>query len=147
MTPLLGIDYGPQRIGLAISDPTGTISTALGTHRRDRDGPLLPFLQELVRKHEITQLVIGLPLTADGRQGEMAQRVRRFVDWLEENLQLPVVLIDERFSSQEATGYLRMGKRRRRPKEEIDAVAAALILQTYLDHHAKQAGDQSGDRA
>jgi putative Holliday junction resolvase len=137
MLPLLGIDYGPARIGIAVSDPTGTIATALGTHRAGADGSIIAHLQELIRARGIRGLVLGLPLTTEGAEGEMARRVRAFGERLAGETGLPVFYEDERFSSREATGLLRLGGRRRRPREEIDAVAAELILQQHLDRRPR----------
>jgi putative Holliday junction resolvase len=133
MSPLLGIDYGPARIGLALSDPTDTIATALGTHRVAAQGAFLERLRDLVHHHGVTGLILGLPLTTAGEEGDMARQVRAFGDRLAAETGLPVIYVDERFSSREASGLLRLGGRRRLPKEQIDAMAAALILQQHLD--------------
>jgi putative Holliday junction resolvase len=133
MSPLLGIDYGPARIGLALSDPTDTIATALGTHRTAAQGPFLEHLRDLVRRHGVTGLVLGLPLTTNGEEGDMARQVRAFGARLAAQTGLPVIYVDERFSSREAAALLHLGGRRRQPKERIDAMAAALILQQHLD--------------
>ena len=140
MAVVLGLDYGRRRIGLALSDATGTLAAAAGCHRTPEDGSILEHLRELMREREITAIVVGLPLTADGREGEMAQAARRFAERLAAELALPVHLVDERYSSQEADLWLRKSrrggdrhKRAGRPKGLRDAVAAELILQQFLD--------------
>jgi len=133
---VLGLDYGTRRIGLALSDPTGTIAAGAGCHRTPEDGSILDHLRDLIREREIVEIVIGLPLTADGREGEMADKARRFGRRLADAFGLPVHLVDERYSSQEADAWLRAAPRRagrRRARGERDEVAAELILQQYLD--------------
>lgn len=140
MAVALGLDYGLRRIGLAVSDPTGTLATAIGCHH-NRDGSVLARLRALIEDRGVTEIVVGLPLTADGREGEMAEHVRRFAGRLETEFGLPVRLVDERYSSQEADAWLAFS-RSRRVKGTRDAVAAELILQQYLDTCA--AGGEGG---
>ncbi len=132
MSVLIGLDYGARRIGIAVSDPGGRLALALGTHAEGRDGSILERLRALIRERDAVGLVVGLPLTADGRETGMAARTRRFAARLEAELGLPVVLFDERYSSREASGWIGL---RGRPAQrgEVDAVAAQIILQCYLD--------------
>ncbi|MDO9170622.1 MAG: Holliday junction resolvase RuvX [bacterium] len=141
MGAVLALDYGTSRIGIAVSDPTRTLATAVTVHRAGRDGPVAAFVAALVRERGVDQLVVGLPLTADGRLGEIAERAKRFAGKLGEDLGLPVALVDERYTTQEAERLLR-GPGRRRGRESPDAVAAELILQQYLD--AAGAGRDGG---
>lgn len=141
MGAVLALDYGTSRIGIAVSDPTRTLATAVAVHRAGRDGPVAAFVAALVRERGVDQLVVGLPLTADGRLGEIAERAKRFAGKLGEDLGLPVALVDERYTTQEAERLLR-GPGRRRGRESPDAVAAELILQQYLD--AAGAGRDGG---
>ncbi len=133
MAPLLGLDYGSRRVGIAVSDESDTLATAIGTHRSGRDGSLFARLHDLIDERRITALVLGLPLTAAGREEKTAGQVRAFAAKLETEFGLPVILVDERFSSREAENYLRQGGRRRRGKEAVDATAAEIILQRHLD--------------
>lgn len=133
MGAILGLDYGKRRIGIAVSDPGRSLASAWGCHREPEDGSVFVFLERIVGERGVDLVVVGLPLTADGAEGEMATRVRSFATKLTEKLGLPVELVDERYSSQEADRWLQAGGRRRRPKGERDAVAAELILQQYLD--------------
>jgi putative Holliday junction resolvase len=134
MTACLGLDYGLRRIGIAACDPGMSLALALDTHVEGRDGSIFTRLEELVTARNIGTIVVGLPLTAAGEEAELAQRARTFAGKLADRLGLPVVLWDERYSSQEADRWLRLAHRARR--EDRDAVAAAIILQSYLDSQA-----------
>ena len=144
---VLGLDYGLRRIGLAVSDPTGTLASGVGCHCTPEDGSILDYLRDLIRERSIDCIVVGLPLTADGREGEIAQKARRFADRLTEVFGLPVHLVDERYSSQEADAWLRTAGRRpgrrKGPKGERDEIAAELILQQFLDRPSPDAGNDS----
>ncbi len=132
MSNFIGLDYGLRRIGIAASDDNDVIAFALGTHVEGRDGSVFKYLEEIVQQRGCKTIVLGLPLTADGREMEMAQRVRKFAAQVKERLALEVVLWDERFSSQEADQWLRTKKNNK--KEDRDALAAEIILQSYLDY-------------
>ncbi len=132
----LGIDHGTRRVGIAASDPDAAFAFAVGTHVEGRDGSLLAFVADLVRERGAVGVVVGLPLTADGAEGESALRARRFAERLAASLPVPVELWDERYTSQEADRYLPARAGRPRDRGERDAVAAELILQGWLDHRA-----------
>lgn len=131
----LGIDYGLRRTGVAASDPDGSLAFAVGTHVEGRDGSILSYLGTLITDRDAAVLVLGLPLTADGREDEMARRVRKFSQRLLREFQVEVVLWDERFSSAEADRWLEL--RRRPSKEDRDSLAAQIILQSFLDNPRK----------
>ncbi|MFO7654434.1 MAG: Holliday junction resolvase RuvX [Candidatus Krumholzibacteriia bacterium] len=143
MAPVLGIDYGVRRIGIAVSDPTDTLATAVGTHHEGRDGSVLALLRGLVAERGVTEVVVGWPLTTGGEVGDMARRAARFADRLREELELPVVLADERFSSAEAAARLRETGRRRAPRGTVDAAAAEIILQQHLDQRRARGPESS----
>lgn len=132
MTAYLGIDYGKRRIGVAAGDDQRHLAFSLGTHVEGRDGSVLKYLADIASEREIQTVVVGLPLTADGALGEMAEAAQSFARLLEERLQLAVVLWDERYSSAEADRWLVAKKQV--SKEDRDALAAQIILQSYLDH-------------
>ena len=136
MSSFLALDYGLRRTGIAASDPQGRLAFALDTHVEGRDGSILARLAQLIDERAVKGLVVGLPLTADGREGDMAVRVRKFARRLADQFQVEVILWDERFSSAEADRWLAGG--RGSSKEDRDAVAAQIILQSYLD--SRQAG-------
>lgn len=131
---ILAIDYGRRRVGLAISDPTRIIATGLETME-------VSSLEEAVRRIvarkaelEFVQIVVGLPMRTSGAVGEMAEEVRVFVDKLRDTSGVPVTMIDERFTSAEATRIFHAkGKKLKGRKGEIDQLAAELILRQYLD--------------
>jgi len=131
MSCYLGLDYGLRRIGIAASDPAKSLAFALATHVEGRDGSILTYLQELITARDVTGIVLGLPLTADGREGDMAGLVRKFAWRLTREFEVEVIFWDERFSSAEADRYLGGGRGSR--KEDRDALAAQIILQSYLD--------------
>jgi putative Holliday junction resolvase len=127
---VLAIDPGSRRTGIAISDPGGTLASPLLTHDRQKDGSLIELLARLCEEHQVERIVVGLPLTQMGAAGPSAEHARALADRLRRELPVAVQLVDERYSSAEADRILQ-GKRR--PKGRRDAVAAALILQTFLD--------------
>lgn len=131
MSCYLGLDYGLRRIGIAASDPAASLAFALGTHVEGRDGSILSHLGKLIEERSPVAIVMGLPLTADGREGDMVGHVRKFAGRLELEFEIEVILWDERFSSAEADRWLKSASRPR--KEDRDAVAAQIILQSYLD--------------
>lgn len=131
MSRYLGIDYGSKRIGIAISDGLGLTARPLEVVTR---GELPDFLRRLVEEYPIDQVVVGLPTALGGHEGESAAGARELADEVKEILGVPVELVDERFTSRMAeTALLEGGMRRRQRKETVDKVAAAIILQTYLD--------------
>ncbi len=131
---ILALDLGARRIGVAISDSTGTIAQGLEVIDRQAGGNVLTQIRRRVAANLVERIVVGLPLRMDGTEGVEAEKVRRFVNRLREVVGVPVDVQDERLSSAEADRIMiaadvsRARRRRRR-----DAVAAALILQTYLD--------------
>ena len=142
MSSFLALDYGLRRIGIAASDPDGCLAFALGTHVEGRDGSILARLGALIEERTVTGLVLGLPLTADGREGDMAAKVRKFARRLADQFEVEVILWDERFSSAEADRWLQGS--RLAGKEDRDAVAAQIILQSYLDSRNAGSGKERG---
>jgi len=131
----LCLDMGVRRIGVAVSDPTGLLARPLETLTGGE--PVAKFAQRLrllVRDNDAEQLVIGLPKQLDGAHGPEAIAVETIATELQEILSMPVILWDERLSTVEARRRLiESGVRRKRRKQLVDQVAAALILQSYLD--------------
>jgi putative holliday junction resolvase len=134
---VLGIDFGERRIGLALSDPTGTLASPLPTlKRRMGKRPPLAALAELAAKHEVEAVVMGLPLTLAGEDSDWTRTVREVGDSLSRRAGVPVHFIDERFTSVAAERMVRtsgLPRRKRESKERVDAGAAVLILQNWLD--------------
>ena len=133
MGRILGVDAGERRIGLALSDETRLLATPLRVLVRTQGlAPILDTLADIVEQEGVTRLVVGLPLNADGSLGRQAKRAQDFARVAEKVCHVPVTLWDERLSTREAEAIARaQGKRRR---GDLDAVAAAVILQDYLDH-------------
>lgn len=133
----LGIDYGLRRIGLALSDPTGTIASPLETLvRRTGKRPPITKLETIARERDVEHLVVGLPLSLDGNETEWCGEVRSVGERLAERLSLEVSFVDERMTSVRAERAVRasgLPKRKREDKRRIDAAAAQLILQAWLD--------------
>lgn len=134
---ILGIDAGERRVGLALSDETQLLARPLKVLQRgNRLSPVLDELQRLAAEYGVVQLLIGLPLHADGSEGRQARRARSFATAASSRLGLPVILWDERYSSLEAQALLQRREVPRssfRQREPLDALAAAIILQHYLD--------------
>jgi len=133
MTRLLALDLGERRIGVAISDPTRTVARPLVTIDRASKQEDVDAINELVDEHSVSRIVVGLPLSLDGSEGPQARSVRRYAEFLSNALVMPIDFWDERYSTVEAGEILRTKKRRKKGRGEVDAMAAALILQAYLD--------------
>jgi putative holliday junction resolvase len=132
----MAIDYGERRIGLAISDPTGTIASPAGFIVR-RAGKRPP-IAEIIRRAEALEargLVVGLPLDEQGEDTPRAVEVRQVADALERRTRLPVQLLDERFTTAAALRAVReLGGSTRGRKGDVDALAATVLLQHALNH-------------
>jgi putative Holliday junction resolvase len=130
----LGLDVGERRIGVALSDPEGILAIALTVIEAKSDDDALRRVIALAGEHEVERIVIGLPLSLDGSLGPQAQKVQSFAESLREYTELPVVTWDERYSTVDAERVLVEARvRRDKRKKHIDSVAAAVILQGYLD--------------
>jgi putative Holliday junction resolvase len=131
---LLALDVGDARIGVALSDETGTLASGLLTLKSVGPRQDAQALAALAREHDVGEVVVGLPLRLDGSLGSQAEKVLAFVERLRRVARLPVVARDERLTSVEADERLaEAGVRRRDRKARIDQAAAALILQEHLD--------------
>jgi putative Holliday junction resolvase len=128
------LDVGDVRIGVALSDETGTLASGLVTLRALGPRQDAQRVAALVHEHAVGELVVGLPLRLDGSQGPQAEKVMAFVERLRRVLRVPVVTRDERLTSVEAGERLaEAGVRGRARKARIDQAAACLILQELLD--------------
>ncbi len=130
---ILGIDYGDQRIGLALSDLTGTlVGRAWTLHEWNLDRAVEQ-IAAVVKENEVGTLVLGLPKNMDGSEGPRAEKSRLVAERLTEATGLDVVLWDERRSSVEAHAILHAnGRKEKKHRANVDAVAASLILEGYL---------------
>ena len=130
---VMGIDYGDSRTGTALSDPSRFLSSALTCIKGGMRG-VAEEIVGLVKKHEVTQIVVGLPKNMDGTEGERAATVRIFADILASITSIPIDFYDERMTTMQAYRFLdgsgTFGKKR---KSAIDTLSAEIILQNYLD--------------
>lgn len=131
----LGLDIGKKRIGVAGCDGTGLIATPIMTIERIGFRNDVETLNRLISEREVTFLVIGLPYALNGELGHQGQRIQKYAQRLERVLKLPIEYVDERLTSLEAESQLKTkrGFSPRRDKAQIDAHAAAIILQQWLD--------------
>lgn len=138
--PFVGLDVGDKTIGVAASDELGW-AHPVRTIRRKNLVADLDELAEIVVERGAKRLVVGLPLNMDDTEGPRAEKTRRFAERLAERFPLPVVLWDERLTTWEAERILREAKaRRQKRKDWVDAIAAQLLLQSYLDAGAPEQG-------
>lgn len=132
---LLAIDWGEVRIGLALSDESQFLASPLETlvRRQGKRFPMPRFL-ELVASHAPVAILVGLPLTGEGEEGPSARAARELAGHVGRRTGLPVQLWDERMSTARALGLIHeQGGSTRGRKEEVDALAAAVLLQHFLD--------------
>jgi putative Holliday junction resolvase len=139
---VLGVDFGERRIGLALSDPSGTIASPLDTlvYRRGKRPPLRA-IEEIVRTNGVERIVLGLPLDLSGEETDWCGRVREIGEEIGRRLAMPVDYVDERLTSVQAERALRsigLRRSRRQEKGRVDAAAAALILQRWLDRRGDE---------
>lgn len=140
----LCLDVGERRTGVAVSDPLGILARPLTTLAGGRSAEeLAADLRPLLEEHEVRELIVGLPRRLSGVTGPEAARIEALAERLRELLDIPVRLWDERLSTVEVKRRLREAgvRRRQRTKEQIDRLAATVILQSWLDRH-----DASGAR-
>ena len=142
---ILALDVGEARIGVAVSDPTGTLATPRGVIRRRSTAAAIEAVTRAVADAGAEEVVVGLPISLDGTLHAQARRVQAFAERLRARLRVPVTYWDERLSTVTAAEALRAaGVRPERIRARIDAAAAAVILQEYLDHRRQADSGQSG---
>ena len=139
---VLAVDVGTRRLGVAVSDPTGTVASPLATVPRRTPAEDATALAALAAEHAATTVVVGLPVTLAGREGPAAKAVRAWLDELAALLpELDLQLADERLSTVAAERALVGGGVRRRARREVvDQVAASIFLQTWLDARREAGG-------
>ncbi len=158
MTVWLALDVGDARVGVAISDATGFLASPYTTLYVTRDeSQTWNAIQHLIEETGAEGLVVGLPISLDGAIHSQGKRVQAFADRLKEHITVPITFWDERLSTVEAerllverdgtgpgkryratSGWRQNQSKRRRKKQEIDALAAAVILQEFLDAHVSK---------
>jgi putative Holliday junction resolvase len=138
----LAIDYGSRRTGLAVCDPAETMAFPFDVLQGPKN--LVERIEQVVSSEHIEAIVLGLPLNMDGSQGPQAQEVMAFAERLRQRVEVPVYLQDERLSSFGAQEKLQAtGLSKARQRERLDALAAAEILQAFLEGRKGQSGRSS----
>jgi putative Holliday junction resolvase len=131
---ILGLDYGNKRVGVAVSDQLGWTAQPLATVEMHGHQELLEKIKLYIDKYNVEKIVVGMPYNMDGSRGKRAEITQAFINFLENNLELPIIIQDERLTTSQAKNILleadvsRAGR-----KKVIDKLAATLILQSYLD--------------
>ncbi|RMG89046.1 MAG: Holliday junction resolvase RuvX [Chloroflexi bacterium] len=146
---ILALDLGEKRIGVAVSDPTQTIASSYGVLKRKSRREDFARIAHIVAEQKAVLLVVGLPITLSGVEGQKATWVRDYTAELSQHLDIPCVFWDESLTTVQAEQSLRMrGIRGKKARERVDAVAAAFILQSYLDAQAnrRQSSAQIDDK-
>ena len=134
----IGIDYGRRRIGIAKSDPTGLIASAIRTLEVKSQENALSALGEVIDEFEPDGLVFGYPIKISGNRGALCDEIDAVIKNLMRVYDIPVHLVDERYTSQEAADIIHdHGKRIGQDKRRVDRLAATLILQRFLDEHPR----------
>jgi putative pre-16S rRNA nuclease len=147
---VLALDPGTKRIGVALSDELGWTAQPLETFERKSLGVDIAHINELVRRHEVREIVIGMPVRLDGRMGPAAQSVQQFLDAVQAGVGVPVVAWDERLTTKAAEQMLiEADVSRKKRKGVVDRVAAALLLKSYLEHLSSHSSSdqQASDEA
>lgn len=131
---IMALDTGEKRMGVAMSDEMRLIAQPLETHQCASPDEVVAHVRGLVEAHGVTEVVVGMPVRLSGEPGTAAERVRGFIERLEQVLEVPVVPWDERLTSKAAERMLvQANVSRRKRKGAVDRVAAAVLLQSYLD--------------
>ena len=131
----LGIDFGLKRVGLAVSDRTGSLVSPLRTLTRTTRDALFDELMEIIQNESIETVVVGLPLSLEGEDTLTTRQARNFAESLQRRVAVPVHLMDERLTSAEAEEELNAaGLRGKRKKMALDSQAAVIILRSWLEN-------------
>ena len=136
---ILGIDYGDKRIGLAVSDEMGITARGIAVLERTSRKADLEAIAAAAAEHGVAAVVVGYPLRLDGSAGIQCEKVDRFIAALKDAIPLPVVAWDETLSTKEAEGLMReAGVKRKKQRGMVDRIAAAIILQDYLNRKSRR---------
>lgn len=135
----MGLDIGDKRIGIALSDPEDILASPLTTIIRNDDNSAVEKIKEMASANEVNCIVIGLPYSLSGEKSGQTNTTLNFIDKIKSAIDIEIQLEDERFSSSVAQRLLaQQGKKKKKNKGDIDAAAAAYILQGYLDKKRMQ---------
>jgi len=131
----LALDVGDERIGVAISDGSGLLARPLEMIHRLSGASSFLRIVEIVNQEKIETIIVGLPLLPNGSEGEQVRSTQAYVSGLETYVSVPIVYWDEGYSTERASGI----SDENRSKQSLDAIAAAVILQDYLDNGNREA--------
>lgn len=135
---VLAVDPGDQRIGLAVSDPSGTIANPLRVIQHVARNVDAALIAQIAGEEGVVRIIVGLPLDDEGRFGPRARKAERLAEAIRQQSKLPIELWDESLSTREAVEARRqMGARRERRSGHLDELAATVLLQSYLDAHSQ----------
>ncbi|SFK77055.1 putative holliday junction resolvase [Lachnospiraceae bacterium KH1T2] len=134
----IGLDYGSKTVGVALSDPTGKLAHGVEIVRRENEKRLrrtCARIESIIVDSKVDEVVVGLPLNMDGSEGERAEKARAFADMIGRRTGLPIHMIDERLTTVEADEIMDANEivDRRERKDRVDSIAAAIILQDYIN--------------
>ena len=132
-TRSLGLDMGDRWIGVAMSDPQGILASPLTIISRTDESSDINAILTIIDENQIGTVIVGLPLSMKGTVGSQAEKVRTFIQKLSEHTEIPIEYRDERLTTVDARRIIKMN--RKSSKTRDDAVAAALMLQSYLEEH------------
>ena len=145
MRRVIGVDYGARRVGLAMSDPLGMTARPLAVVPRS---VAVDRVARLAHEYEVDTIVVGLPRSLGGGDSDSARLARELGDQIQSVTGVEVVFVDERYTSKMAEeSLLEAGMKRRSRRVTVDKVAAAIILQGYLDGNSRRSGDVKGTGA
>ena len=131
---ILAIDYGDKKVGLALSDPMKIIAKPYKTIINDSKESLLIDINQIIKLKDVNEIVVGLPKTLKNTYSEQTHKVKEFIDFITDSLDINIVVVDERLSSIEAKrSLINQGIKTGHNKKDVDMTAAALFLQNYLD--------------
>jgi putative Holliday junction resolvase len=139
---ILALDIGEKRIGVALSDPLRMMARPMLVIMRTSRREDFASIGRLVAENQVSLVVCGYPLSLDGSEGPQGRRIRRYAERLAETLDVPIELWDESYSTVEAEELMQVSRKKMTPQQRrrwVDAVAAAVILQSYLDSAAAAA--------
>ena len=138
---VMALDLGSVRIGVAISDPTRTIAQSYGVVKRKSRKEDFARYRQILAEQQVTLLVVGLPTTSEGGDSDTAVWIREYIAEFSQQCAVPIEFWDESYTTVQAEDSLRQrGKRGKKARQQVDAVAAAFILQSYLDAHKNVIG-------
>ncbi len=141
----MGLDVGDRRIGVALSDESALIASPRETLERTGNKKDIAYLLELARREEVSEILVGMPWMLDGTSGPQADKVSRFVEALRASTEITITTWDERFSTVRAEqALIEADVSREKRRGVVDRVAAAIILQSYLDAKRAAPAGQEG---